>query len=93
MMCSWQRLFEVVFSATLFIKAAMFVPQIWRLYQLKDAKSLSLVTFLTMNIMQLLMVVHAFLRRDLVLMGGVALSLITSGAVTVLIIYYRWIRR
>lgn len=84
--------FELMFSATLFVKGLLFIPQIWRIWQRKEVSALSLTTFLSMNLMQLLMVIHAFLRHDWVLLSGVALSLITSGTVTILIIYYRWVK-
>ena len=83
-------IFELIFSATLFVKGALFSPQIWRIWQRKDVSALSITTFGSMNVMQILMIVHAFLRCDLVLMSGIIFSFITSGIVSISIIYYRW---
>ncbi len=87
----WSAVFELLFSTMLFAKSLMFIPQIWRICQRKEVSALSLPTFLSMNCMQSLMIVHALLRDDLILATGIALSLCTSGTVSGLIIYYRWL--
>jgi len=84
---------EVVFSLGLFINAALFVPQIIKLYRQKDSAELSLLTFSGFNLIQLSMVLHAYLHDDYILLIGSFLSLVTCGAVTCLIIIYRIIRK
>lgn len=82
-------LIELVFAFGLFINAALFIPQIIELCRMKNSRSLSLTTFLGFNIIQLFTILHAYIHSDQILLLGNALSLITCGTVTFLIIVYR----
>ncbi len=81
---------ESVFSIGLFINAVLFIPQIIRLYKAKHAHDVSLLTFAGFNIISVFIFLHAFIRNDLLLMLGYALTLITNTTVTILIIWYRY---
>ena len=80
---------EVAFGLGLMAKAVMFAPQAWKLYKAKKSDELSLLTFLGLNIMQLLTVLHAYFNQDRLLMIGVLLSFIFCSSVTFMIIFYR----
>ncbi len=85
----WALFIETVFSVGLFLNAALFIPQIIRLYQKKDAQDLSLLTFAGFNVIQFFTILHGYLNHDYLLMIGFILSFVTCGMVTGLIIYYR----
>lgn len=80
---------ETVFSLGLFLNAVLFIPQIIRLYQKKDSRELSLLTFAGFNVIQLFTILHGYINHDYLLMAGFAASFITCGIVTGMIIYYR----
>lgn len=81
---------EVVFSISLFVNAALFIPQIIKLYKSKDSKDISLLTFAGFNLIQFFVILHAYLHKDKLLLFGFLLSLITCGCVTILTIVYRF---
>ena len=78
-----------IFGIGLFVNAALFIPQIVLLLQKKNADDVSLTTFFGFCLIQLFTVWHGYYTNDLVLMLGFGISLLTCGAVTVLIVYYR----
>jgi MtN3 and saliva related transmembrane protein len=80
---------ETVFSVGLFINAILFVPQIIKLYQKKNSRELSLLTFAGFNTIQFFTILHGYIHQDYLLMTGFLLSFITCGTVTGMIIYYR----
>lgn len=80
---------EIVFGASLFFNAAIFIPQAIKLIKVKDSRGLSLITFFGFIVMQVFTAWHGYLVKDYVLMGGFLLSLLTCGIVTFLIVYYR----
>ncbi len=82
-------LIEIIFSLGLFFNAALFVPQAIKLWKTKKAEGLSLTTFAGFNVIQLFIILHAYILHDALLMFGYTLSLITCGFVTVFIIKYR----
>lgn len=84
-----ETVIEIIFGLGLFINAALFIPQIIKLYKTKNAQGLSLLTFAGFNLIQLFTVLHGYLHRDYLLMLGYVLSLIACGTVTAMIIYYR----
>ena len=84
-----QYTIEFFFSCGLFINALLFIPQIIRLWSRKDSKEVSLLTFGGFNIIQLTALLHGVIHSDYILTIGYALSILTCGAVTFLIIYYR----
>ena len=86
---NFQYIVELIFGAALFIKAVLFIPQAIKIYKAKQSKELSLLTFAGLSFMQLLTVMHAYYRKDYILMFGVLLSFVFCGAITYMIILYR----
>jgi MtN3 and saliva related transmembrane protein len=84
----FQNFIELLFSFGLFINAGLFIPQIIRLYKVKSSQGLSLLTFAGFNFIQLAIVLHGLIKHDYLLAAGFALSFITCGIITILIIYY-----
>ena len=80
---------EFTFVCGLLFKAILFIPQAVKIYKAKKSEEISLLTFVGINIMQLLTILHAYLHRDYILMFGVLLSFLFCGAVTSMIILYR----
>jgi MtN3 and saliva related transmembrane protein len=85
----WVPVVETIFSLGLFINAILFVPQIIRLYQKKDSREVSLLTFGGFNVIQFFTILHGYIHSDYLLMIGFIASFITCGIVTGMIIYYR----
>jgi len=83
------RLVDTIFSLGLLFNVFLFIPQAIKIYKKKDASELSLLTFAGFNIMQLFTAWHAYLAKDYLLMTGFALSFVTCGIVTGLIIKYK----
>ncbi|WP_028389321.1 PQ-loop domain-containing transporter [Legionella fairfieldensis] len=87
---TWQTLVvEFGFSISLLVNALLFLPQIKALLKNKSAEGVSLITFAGFNVIQLFTLLHGLLIGDYLLVAGYLLSLLTCGAVTVLIVYYR----
>lgn len=80
---------EFVFSCCLLINAALFIPQAISVYKAKSSRGVSIITFAGFNIIQIVTILHAYINNDPVLMYGTFPSLIFSGILTCLIIYYR----
>lgn len=87
---SWLKNFiEIMFSLSLFINALLFVPQIIKLIHVKDAKELSLITFVGFSIIQTLMILHGLINHDYLLVIGILASLLACCTMSVLIVYFR----
>ena len=84
-----QYVIETLFSAGLFVNAILFIPQAVRLFQTKNSRGFSLITFAGFNLIQFFTILHAYLHKDNILMIGTALSFLTCGIVTVMIVWYR----
>ena len=80
---------EFIFGIALFINAALFIPQAFRIIKTKTAKDISIVTFLGFLFTQLAIVLHAIIVHDVILMLGYVLSMITTGFVLLLVLIYR----
>lgn len=85
----WVKLVEVIFFLSWIINAFLFIPQIILLYKKKDASEVSLLMFMCFNLIQIVTIFHGYIHKDYLLVLGFALSLLTSGTVTSLIIIYR----
>ncbi len=83
------KIIEMFFSISLFVNAALFIPQIIKLYKNKYSKDISLLTFAGFNLIQIFVILHAYLHKDNMLLFGFLLSFITCGCVTILTIIYR----
>lgn len=84
-----QYIVEFIFSIALFINALLFLPQIFKILRERSAKGVSLVTFLGLLLIQFAIVLHGLIIHDVVLIVGYIFSMITTGAVVVLIFMYR----
>ncbi|MDR2268425.1 MAG: hypothetical protein LBD81_03180 [Holosporaceae bacterium] len=80
---------EVAFGLCLFANALLFVPQALKIYKTKSAKNLSLATFAGFNVIQVITALHGYIFKDLVLMYGSMLVLVSCGTVTLLIVLYK----
>lgn len=79
---------EIGFFLSLLANALLFVPQAIKLYRVKNAAGLSLLTFAGFNVIQLFTLLHGYIQKDYLLMIGYLLSLITCGVCTWMIIRY-----
>lgn len=84
-----KQIVAVIFGLGLVCNALLFVPQVVALWRSKSSKGVSLITFGGFNILQIIAIIHGIYQHDISLVLGMAASLITSGAVTVLTLVYR----
>lgn len=80
---------DFVLGIGLFINACLFIPQIWRLYQTKDAMGISLITFGGFVFIDITAMVNGIFYRNWAMIIGYALSTLTASAVVIVAIYYR----
>lgn len=80
---------EIIFGIGLFVNASLLVPQIFKLLKNKHANDVSLITFAGFMIINILTVLHGLIVHDKWLVIGYSCSVLTSGLVTILIIWYR----
>ena len=83
------QIIEFVFACGLFANAVLFIPQAREIYKTKSSQGQSLLAFTGFNAIQLFTVLHGYIHKDYILLIGSALSFVTCGAVTVLIIIYK----
>ena len=83
------QLINLLFGLSLFVNAALFIPQIIRIVRTKQTAGLSLVTFFGFCLIQLATIAHGLLVGDYLLAFGYVLSVLTCGTVTALIIFHR----
>lgn len=84
---------KIIFEFGMLINAALFIPQAVKIFYRRSAIGLSLITYIGYNIIQLLMILHAYIHHDTAMLIGMLLSLITCGAVTVGILDFRPTRK
>ena len=84
-----REVIEAGFTLSLFANAILFLPQIIRILREKTSKGVSLITFSGFWLIQLLTVMHGFLRKDYLLAYGTIFSMVMSGIVVALILSYR----
>jgi|LakMenEpi03Aug12_release.lakeMendotaPanAssembly.Ray.scaffolds.fasta_scaffold2897550_1 uncharacterized protein with PQ loop repeat len=84
-----EKVIEYSFVASLFVNAALFIPQIMRIIASKDSKEVSFITFFGFWLIQLATALHGFLRKDYLLAFGTLASMVTCGGVIWLIVFYR----
>jgi len=85
----FKHIIEVLFSLALFLNAVLFIPQAVRIYQQRSAKDVSLLMFLGFCFIQLITIIHGYIKKDYILMSGFSISLLTCAIVTFLIFLYR----
>jgi MtN3 and saliva related transmembrane protein len=88
-----EQIIQIGFAVSLLVNAALFIPQIITILKCKSAKDISLITFAGFNIIQIFILLHGLIEKDYLLVLGYLLSIVTSGTVTILIIYYRLLRK
>lgn len=86
---SFKDIIEICFSSALFVNALLFIPQAIRLWKTKSPEGVSLLTFGGFTLIQLLAVLHGYLKQDYILLIGFGLSFITCGVITSLLIFYK----
>jgi MtN3 and saliva related transmembrane protein len=84
---------EFMFAVALFVNAALFLPQAWKIFKKKKADEISLLTFGGFWVTQLLTVIHSIIRNDHILFIGYILALATCGLVILLTLRYRYLKK
>jgi MtN3 and saliva related transmembrane protein len=79
----------LLFGLGLGANALLFVPQAIAIARTRSAQGVSVLTFAGFNAMQAIGVLHGWLEKDWSLTAGMAASLLTCGAVTVLALVFR----
>lgn len=80
---------ESIFAFCLIVNAVLFVPQAMKIYKSKSSKDVSVITFLGFNFIQIITILHGYIRGDFILILGTMVSFILCGAVTILAYKYR----
>lgn len=88
-MLSISKLIEVIFSFALVVNAMLFIPQAVKIFKLKTARGVSLITFLGFLIIQFATICHGVIQGDMILIVGYAISMLTTAAVVALILFYK----
>ena len=81
-------LIEILFNIGLVLNVIILMPQAYKIYRFKDAKSVSLISVVGINFIQLMTALHGIIQKDWALTLGMAASLIISTIVTVGILLY-----
>jgi MtN3 and saliva related transmembrane protein len=84
-----KQIVAVVFGLGLLCNALLFVPQVVAVWRKKSDEGISLITFGGFSVLQAIGIVHGVYQRDLSLILGMAASLLSCGAVTLLTVLYR----
>ena len=84
------KVIELGFTLSLFINAALFLPQAIKMVREKTSRGVSFITFFGFLLIQLWTALHGFLRKDYLLAYGTILSMVACGGVSLLIVYYRY---
>jgi MtN3 and saliva related transmembrane protein len=80
-----------LFGCGLVANALIFVPQLFLIWTTKQIEGISVVTFGTFCLVQLIGTLHGILQKDKAVAIGMGTSLITCGATTLSVIYLRYI--
>lgn len=88
----WSYIVEFGFSISVIVNAILFIPQARMIFRTKSVKDVSLVTFVGFNVIQLFTMLHGLITHDYILVMGYLLSIVTCGSVSILIIYYRYMK-
>jgi MtN3 and saliva related transmembrane protein len=84
-----EKLIILLFGFSLFANAMLFVPQAVKIIRKKSSKGLSFITFGGFCLFQLVAISYGWIRNDNIILIGYLFSLITCGAVTLLMVLYR----
>lgn len=77
-----------LFGLGMGLNALLFVPQAVTIWRTRRADGVSLLTFGGFNVLQALGILHGLLQHDWSLAAGMAVSLASCGAVTVLALLF-----
>ena len=88
MINSFNHIIEILFNIGLVLNVIILMPQTYKIYRFKDAKSVSLISFVGINFIQLMTILHGIIQKDWALALGMIASLIVSVTLTVGILLY-----
>ena len=88
-----KQIVAVIFGLGLLCNALLFVPQAIAVWRKKSDEGISLVTFGGFSVLQIIGILHGMLQGDWSLTLGMAASLVSCGAVTLLTLVYRLRRK
>ena len=80
---------DILFDIGMFVNAVVYVPQIIKIFHRKEAKDLSLITFVSVGLLQLIVALHGYFYRDFALMVGMVFALLSTITLISLIIVYQ----
>jgi MtN3 and saliva related transmembrane protein len=90
MVCDYVVWFiEIVFGIGMFLNAMLFIPQAIKIYKTKNAKEISITTFIGFNVIQIFTILHGCVHNDAILIFGNILSFTLCAVVSGLAIKYR----
>jgi MtN3 and saliva related transmembrane protein len=78
-----------LFFVGLLCNAALFVPQLWAIWQARSSQGVSIATFAGFCVLQVVGILHGYFQKDKYLLGGMLASLISCGTLTLLAIIFR----
>jgi MtN3 and saliva related transmembrane protein len=81
---------DLLYGFALFVNAALFIPQAWKIYVKKSAAGSSLITFAGFNMVQFLGFINGIYNVDYALIFGQAVSMVACGLVTVQLARYKF---
>lgn len=81
---------DLLYGSALFVNAALFIPQAWKIFKKKTAEEASLITFGGFNVIQFLGFINGIYHQDYALIYGQAISMVACGLVTTQIILYKF---
>ncbi|MBT4885440.1 MAG: PAS domain-containing protein [Legionellales bacterium] len=81
-------IFNVIFMLSMFVNALLFIPQSYRIYKNKSARSISPTTFAGFLVIQTIVLINAFINSDIFLICCMAFSMITCSSVLVVSFLY-----
>lgn len=86
-----ENIIEICFVAGLLLNVILYIPQTMKLCHEKatEAKHLSLFMFGGFNLIQIITILHGYIKQDYLLVFGTALSLIACFAITIQLIIYK----
>ena len=84
-----KEIVATLFFLGLLCNAALFVPQILRIWRTKSSEGVSVLTFAGFCVLQGVSILHGFLQNDKYLLAGMLASFLSCGTATILAIIYR----